>query len=76
MNQSPKNSDSQPNKVVESQIVNCCPENNIQGNENRAIQGDENLAVQGNANTVNQNSNNWNGSGSHFIKTEYSSDYL
>ncbi len=68
MNQSPENSDSQPNKVVESQIVNCCPENNIQGNENRAIQGDENLAVQGNANTVNQNSNNWNGSGSHFIK--------
>jgi hypothetical protein len=70
MNQPPfQNPDLQPpNKVIESQAVNYCPENDIHGNENRAIQGDENLAVQGDRNTVNQNSNNLNGSGSHFIK--------
>lgn len=69
MNQpSVQNPDLQQNKVTEPQSVNCCPEDVIDGNENRAIQGDENLAVQGDGNTVGQNSNNLNGSGSHFIK--------
>jgi hypothetical protein len=69
MNQPPlQNPDLQPNKVIESQAVDCCPENDIQGNGNRAIQGKENLGVLGDANTVSQNSNNLNGSGSHFVK--------
>ncbi len=65
MNQPPlQNPDLQPNKVIESQAVDCCPENDIQGNENRAIQGKENLGVLGDGNTVSQNNNNLNGSGS------------
>jgi hypothetical protein len=65
MNQPPlQNPDLQPNKVIESQAVDCCPENDIQGNGNRAIQGKENLGVLGDGNTVSQNSNNLNGSGS------------
>ncbi len=69
MNQPPfQNPDLQPNNVTKPQGVNCCPENEIQGNENRAIQGDEYLAVQGDGNTVSQNSKNLNGSGSNFIR--------